>query len=191
MAEYLVVADQTVIIPRSCSKSSDTSTRKTRPQSSPYLCWRPAPAGPTSVGSGDGHLSSRHAPKAYSSPPDPGALGDRLDRPLDADVRDRRHGAARDRVPDGADAHRRMAAQRPRPPRVHADVAGEGRGLHAGGGGRSDLGTRPGRGRAGASAGAASGARQRPAAVPRVSGPRARPAASQRAISPVRGTAGP
>ena len=37
---------------------------------------RPAPAGPASVGSGDGHLSSRHAPKAYSSPPDPGALGD-------------------------------------------------------------------------------------------------------------------
>ena len=74
---------------------------------------RPAPAGPTSVGSGDGHLSSRHAPKAHSSPPDPGALGDRLDRPLDADVRDRLHGAARDRVPDGADAHRRMAAERP------------------------------------------------------------------------------
>ena len=30
--------------------------------------------------------------------PDPGAVGDRLDRPLDADVRDRLHGAARDRV---------------------------------------------------------------------------------------------
>jgi len=63
---------------------------------------RPAPAGPASVGSEDVPLSSRH----------PGALGVRLDRPLDADVRDRRHGAARDRVPDGADAHRRMAAQR-------------------------------------------------------------------------------
>ena len=72
-----------------------------------------------------------------------------------------------------------------------ADVAGEGRGLHAGGDGRSDLGTRPGRGRAVASPGASSGARQRPAAVPRVSGPRARPAASQRAIAPVRGSAGP
>ena len=67
----------------------------------------------------------------------------------------------------------------------------KGRGLHAGGDGRSDLGTRPGRGRAGASPGASSGARQRPAAVPRVSGPRARPAASQRAIAPVRGSAGP
>ena len=31
----------------------------------------------------------------------------------------------RDRLQDGADAHRRMAAQRPGPPGVHADVAGE------------------------------------------------------------------
>ena len=120
---------------------------------------RPAPAGPVSVGSGDAHLSSRH----------PGAVGDRLDRPLDADVRDHRHGAARDRVQDGADAHRRMAAQRPRPPRVHADVAGEVRGLHAGGDGRGDRATRPGRGRAGPDPGASSGTPQRPAAVPRVS----------------------
>ena len=122
---------------------------------------RPAPARPASVGSQDVPLSSRH----------PGAVGDRLDRPLDADVRDRRHGAARDRVSDGADAHRRMAAQRPGPPRVHADVAGEGRGLRAGGDGRGDRATRPGRGRAGPGPAASSGARQRPAAVPRVSRP--------------------
>ena len=50
----------------------------------------PAPVGPASVGSGDGHLSARHR----------GAVGDRLDRSLDADVRDRLHGAAGDRVPD-------------------------------------------------------------------------------------------
>jgi len=127
---------------------------------------RPAPAGPASVGSEDVPLSSRH----------PGALGVRLDRPLDADVRDRRHGAARDRVQDGADAHRRLAAQRPRPPGVHADVAGESRGLHAGGDGRGDRATRPGHGRAGPDPGASSGARQRPAAVPRIAARRGRPA---------------
>ena len=81
------------------------------------------------------------------------------------------HGAARDRVPDGADARRRMAAERPGPPGVHADVAGEGRGLRAGGDGRGDRATRPDRGRAGPDPGASSGARQRPAAVPRVSRP--------------------
>ena len=64
-------------------------------------------------------------------------------RSLDADVRDRLHGAAGDRVPDGAGAHRRMATERPGPPGVHADVAGEGRGLHTGGDGRGDRGTRP------------------------------------------------
>ena len=75
---------------------------------------------------------------------------------------------------------RRMAAERAGPPGVHADVAGEDRGLHAGGDGRGHRGTRPGRGRAGPDPGASSGARQRPAAVPRVSRPRGRPAAGQR-----------
>jgi len=121
----------------------------------------PGIGGPASVGSGDVPLSSRH----------PGAVGDRLDRPLDADVRDRLHGAARDRVPDGADAHRRMAAQRPGPPGVHTDVARESRDLHAGGDGRGDRATRPSRRRAGPDPGASSGARQRPAAVPWVSRP--------------------
>jgi len=110
---------------------------------------------------------------------------------MDADVRDRLHGAARDRVSDGADAHRRMAAERPGPPGVHPDVAGENRGFHAGGDGRSDRATRPSRGRAGASPGASSRARQRPAAVPRVSWPRLRLRAGQRAVSPVTGSAGP
>jgi hypothetical protein len=64
---------------------------------------------------GDVPLSSR----------DSGAVGDRLDRPLDADVRDRLHGAARNRVQDDADAHGRLASQRPRPPAIRADVAGE------------------------------------------------------------------
>ena len=63
----------------------------------------PVPPGtgqPISVVSGDVPLPSLH----------PGAVGDRMDRTLAAGVRDRLHGAARDRVPDGADAHRRMAA---------------------------------------------------------------------------------
>jgi len=149
--------------PGSPPNSRICAPRSAGPPTAPTLMSRPPPGigGPASVGSGDVPLSSRH----------PGAVGDRLDRPLDADVRDRLHGAARDRVPDGADAHRRMAAQRPGPPGVHTDVARESRDLHAGGDGRGDRATRPSRRRAGPDPGASSGARQRPAAVPWVSRP--------------------
>jgi hypothetical protein len=125
---------------------------------------KPRPPGTgraAAVGFGDVPLSSRAS----------GAVGVGLDRPLDANVRNRLHGTACDRVPDDADAHRRMASQRPGPPGIHADVAGESSGLHPGGDHRSDRATRPSHGRADPDTGPSSGPQQRPAAVPRVSLP--------------------
>jgi len=59
-----------------------------------------------------GDVAAVESLRAWEPPEAPSAIDW---SPPDADVRDRRHGAARDRVPDGADAHRRLAAPRRSP----------------------------------------------------------------------------
>ena len=120
----------------------------------------PGTGGPASVGSEDVPLSSRH----------PGAVGDRLDRPWMQMCEI----AATAPLVIGYRTARMLTGGWPPSARTAGSTRGCGRrsrGLHAGGDGRGDRATRPGRGRAGPDPGASSGARQRPAAVPRVSRP--------------------